>query len=178
MEDEIRAVPIRMSGVMRESIVDGPGIRYVLFVQGCPHRCEGCHNPQTHDPAGGYESTVGRLYDDIMIQKLIAGITLSGGEPFSQPEPLALLIRALHEKRPGLSVFAYSGYTLEELLAMGKERPAVRELLALCDRLVDGRFIERQKDLTLTFRGSKNQRILDVPASLREDTAVLDSQCE
>lgn len=165
MKDEL----LRVAGVIDESIVDGPGIRFVIFTQGCPHDCPGCHNPQTHDFSGGESVHLSRLYEDIMENPLVSGVTLSGGEPFCQPEQLAELAQEL--KRHGKHVMAYTGYTWEQL--RGKHDAAIERLLAQCDVLVDGRFIESQKDMALRFRGSKNQRLIDVQKSLREDHVVL-----
>ncbi len=160
---------IRIAGVIEESIVDGPGIRFVIFTQGCPHHCPGCHNPQTHDFAGGQEVAVSRLLADAQANPLVGGVTLSGGEPFCQPGPLAELAEAL--RRGGKHIMAYTGYTWEQLLQM--DDPDVRALLRQCDVLVDGPFLQEQRDLTLRFRGSRNQRLIDVPASLAQSRVVL-----
>lgn len=162
---------VRIAGVVRESIVDGPGIRFTVFTQGCPHNCEGCHNARTHDFAGGYDCDTKRLLSEVLKDPLLAGVTLSGGEPFCQPQPLAELAEAVHEH--GLSVMAYSGYTYEQLCAMEQETPAVGRLLDATDFLVDGRFELSQRDLTLQFRGSRNQRIIDVAASRRAGCVVI-----
>lgn len=159
---------LRIAGVIDESIVDGPGIRFVIFTQGCPHDCPGCHNPQTHDFASGHVVPISRLLSEIQANPLISGVTLSGGEPFCQPEPLAELVRVL--KQGGKHIMAYSGYTWEQLLRL--EDPAVGMLLRQCDVLVDGPFIEAQRDLTLRFRGSRNQRLINVQKSLREGRIV------
>ena len=151
---------LRVAGTIPESIVDGPGIRYVLFTQGCPHRCPGCHNPQTHDFSGGREMTVEALLADITARPYVKAVTFSGGEPFAQPEPLAELAAGL--KARGFHLMSYSGYIFEELLAL----PGARPLLEQLDLLVDGPFVEARKDIGLRFRGSANQRVLDVPASL------------
>ncbi|MCB6366210.1 anaerobic ribonucleoside-triphosphate reductase activating protein [Intestinibacillus massiliensis] len=158
---------LRVAGTIAESIVDGPGIRYVIFTQGCPHRCAGCQNPQTHDFDGGTVLKLDTLYADIMRNPMIGGVTFSGGEPFSQARPLAVLAEALHAKNK--HIMTYSGYTFEQILQLGEDENA---LLAQCDLLVDGPFIETQRDLTLRFRGSRNQRILDVPASLKTGAPV------
>jgi len=158
---------IRISGIAPESIVDGPGIRYTVFTQGCPHRCEGCHNPETHDPSGGYDITAGEILQNIRKNPLLDGVTLSGGEPFMQPKQLLPLVRKVKEE--GLSVIVYSGYTFEELM---RNADAVA-LLQYADILIDGRFILADRSLELLFRGSKNQRIIDVPKSLSEGKAVL-----
>lgn len=159
---------LRIAGVIDESIVDGPGIRFVIFTQGCPHNCPGCHNPQTHDFASGHVVPISQLLAEIQANPLISGVTLSGGEPFCQPEPLAELVRVL--KQGGKHIMAYSGYTWEQLLQL--EDPAVGMLLRQCDVLVDGPFVEAQRDLTLRFRGSRNQRLINVQKSLREGRIV------
>lgn len=158
-----------IAGVEEESTVDGPGFRYTIFTQGCPHACPGCHNPQTHPFTGGYETDTDELLSDILANPLLRGVTFSGGEPFCQPEPLAALGRQLHE-RSRLDVFTYTGYTIEELFQ--QENPAVRDLLEQTDYLIDGRYVQALRDLTLRFRGSSNQRILDVKKSLAADGAV------
>lgn len=159
------AAELRISGVEPESIVDGPGLRYVVFTQGCPHRCPGCHNPQTHDFAGGEPADIPAILAEIADDPLLQGVTFSGGEPFCQPEPLCGIAKAVKEM--GKDVVAYSGYTLEELEKMGEADPAVARLLDLCDILIDGPYLEERRDLTLRFRGSANQRIID----LREERA-------
>ncbi len=154
------ASDIRISGLVEESIVDGPGLRFVVFTQGCPHRCKGCHNPQTHDFDGGYMMNVDEILARFDEDPLLSGITFSGGEPFCQPGPLCELAEAV--KARGKNIFIYSGYTFEQLKEMAARQPEVERLLCLCDTLVDGPFIEEQKDLDLLFRGSSNQRILDL----------------
>lgn len=160
---------LTVSGIVEESAVDGPGLRYTVFTQGCPHACPGCHNPQTHPFEGGKLVDTDDLLRDILANPLLTGVTFSGGEPFCQPEPLAMLAKAVHEHTK-LSVITYSGYTWEELLRLAD--PAVRVLLEHTDILIDGRYIEQQRDLTLRFRGSKNQRVLDVKRSLTEGKPV------
>ena len=161
---------LQLAGVIRESIVDGPGIRFVVFAQGCPHRCPGCHNPATHDPAGGYAGDTETLLREFRKNPLLAGVTLSGGEPFLQAAPLAGLAREIHAL--GKSVVTYTGYTIERLLAGLEEHPGWEELLRQTDILIDGPFLEAQKSLNLRFRGSRNQRAIDPAASLREGRAV------
>lgn len=157
---------LRVAGVIPESIVDGPGIRYVLFVQGCPHHCPGCHNPQTHDFSGGQEQDTDALLTDICKRPYVKAVTLSGGEPFCQAGELAQLAAALKER--GFHLMCYTGFTLEQLL----ECPDARPLLETLDLLVDGPFVEAQRDISLRFRGSANQRVLDVPASLAQNAPV------
>lgn len=149
---------LMLCGIEPESIVDGPGFRYVIFTQGCPHHCKGCHNPQTHPFTGGFKADIGKIISEIKENPLLSGVTLSGGEPFCQAEalvPLAKEVKAMKK-----NVIAYSGYTLDQLEKMSGDTPAIGELLRLCDMLVDGKFIEEQRDLTLKFRGSRNQRII------------------
>lgn len=162
--------PVQVAGIVRESIVDGPGLRFVLFVQGCPHRCPGCHNPQTHDPAGGSPVPPERILEEFDKNPLVRGMTLSGGEPVDQAERLVPLCDEV--LRRGKDLVLFTGYTFEELLKLGQGRPAVLSLLSKCRLLIDGRFVEAQKDLSLTFAGSRNQRLLDPAASLRAGRAV------
>lgn len=152
------ASDLRISGIEPESIVDGPGLRYVIFTQGCPHGCPGCHNPQTHDFGGGRPADIPGMLREIGEDPLLQGVTFSGGEPFCQPEPLCGIAEAV--KGMGKDVVAYSGYTLEQLQEMGKTDRWVARLLELCDILIDGPYLEAQRDLTLLYRGSANQRVI------------------
>ena len=161
---------LRLAGVIRESIVDGPGWRLVVFVQGCPHHCEGCQNPQTHDYSGGYDSSVENILNAIKENKLLAGVTLSGGEPFTQAKPLTVLAREVHKM--GLNVMSYSGWTYEQLIDGANDKNGWSELLNEVDYLVDGKFEIEKKSLSAKFRGSTNQRIIDVKKSLESGKAV------
>ena len=161
--------PIRLAGVVRESIVDGPGIRFTVFVQGCPHHCEGCHNPETNDFSGGYEFAPEKILAEIKKNPLLDGVTFSGGEPLCQAK--ALLPLAQEIKKLGLNLFIYTGSIFEKLIE--EQDPDVMALLQEGDFLVDGPFVLAQRDLTLLFRGSQNQRILDLPQSLAQGKAVL-----
>ncbi len=152
------ALSIRVSGIVEESIVDGPGLRYVVFAQGCPHFCKGCHNPETHCGKGGYSLEVRAVLEQFKQNPLLSGITLSGGEPFMQPSSLLELAQAV--KQLGKSVVAYTGFTFEQLLKRSETNIHIRKLLGICDLLIDGPYIEQLKDLELQFRGSSNQRIL------------------
>jgi len=162
---------LRISGIIKESIVDGPGIRYVVFTQGCLHKCEGCHNPQTHDLEGGTFIDIDEIVADLKKNPLLDGVTYSGGEPFLQPDMLSEL--GLKIKALGLNVITYTGYTFEHLLELSKVKPDITSLLQITDILIDGRFELAQKDLLLKFRGSKNQRVIDVAKSLKESKVVL-----
>ena len=162
---------IKLAGIVPESYVDGPGIRFTVFVQGCPHHCKGCHNPETHDFNGGRLADVDKIFGKITKDPLIKGVTFSGGEPFCQPEPLNYLAGLL--KKKCYHVMSYSGYTFEELLKMSEENSDIKGLLEKLDILVDGRFELSQRSLDLKFKGSRNQRLIDVPKSLKEGRVVL-----
>jgi anaerobic ribonucleoside-triphosphate reductase activating protein len=162
---------LRISGIIKESIVDGPGIRYVVFTQGCLHKCEGCHNPQTHDLEGGYFIDIDDIITEVKKNPLLDGLTFSGGEPFLQPEALSTLGKAA--KALGLNIITYTGYTFDQLTELSKSKPDITSLLQVTDILIDGRFELSQKDLLLKFRGSKNQRPIDVPNTLKTGTVVL-----
>ena len=158
---------LELSGIVGDSIVDGPGIRTTVFAQGCPHHCEGCHNPETWEFGCGTKVPVEGILETVMANPLCKGVTFSGGEPFAQPEGFAKLAKLLKER--GYEVASYTGYTFEQLL---KGTKAQRELLESIDVLIDGPFLLRQRSLELCFRGSRNQRILDVPRSLAKGEAV------
>lgn len=147
---------IKIAGIEPESIVDGTGIRYAIFVQGCPHHCDGCHNPETWDAGQGRLAEIDDLVEQFLSNELLDGITLTGGEPFMQPDACLCLAQAA--KRNGLTVWCYSGFTYEEIKA--SKNYAEKELLKVIDVLVDGRFVLEKKSLDLEFRGSANQRIL------------------
>ncbi len=152
------ASELRVNGIVEESVVDGPGLRYVVFTQGCPHRCPGCHNPRTHDPSGGYLLDPSTIPEQVCANPLLAGITFSGGEPFLQPAALCVAAEAV--KRCGKTVMTYSGYTLEQLQDLAAVDAAAARLLRLTDILVDGPYVEALRDLDLPFRGSSNQRLI------------------
>lgn len=162
---------LRIAGIMRESIVDGPGIRFAVFCQGCPHDCPDCHNPETHDFNGGTEVTIDKILKAIDENPMLKGVTFSGGEPTCQPEGFASLAKAV--KARGLDITMFSGYTYEQLLKRAEEEPALAELLSMTDLLIDGPFIKAQKDLTLQFRGSRNQRLIDMNATREAGEIIL-----
>ena len=149
---------IRLAGLVPESIVDGPGYRFAVFVQGCPHACPGCHNPETHDFAGGYEADTEEIIARLGKNPLVRGVTLTGGEPMMQAEALCEIAKAAKEK--GLSVWCYTGFTLEALYARQDE--ARMRLLEFVDVLADGPYIARERSLELLYRGSANQRLIDM----------------
>ena len=162
---------IRIFGVVEESIVDGPGIRYSVFVQGCSHGCPGCHNPESHSPKGGELRSIESVLGGIRSNKLIAGVTLSGGEPFEQPHACAVLAQQL--KADGYNIWTFTGYLYEDLLKMSQAHPDIACLLDNIDVLVDGPFVEELKSLELDWRGSSNQRVIDL-AKTRDVGAIVE----
>ena len=165
---------IRIAGTVDDSIVDGEGLRYTIFVQGCPRRCPGCHNPETQCFEVGRLADTAELLAEIAANPLLTGVTFSGGEPFMQPAPLVEIARACHSR--GLSIWSYTGFTLQELHA--RHDTAVEALLSEVDVLVDGDYREAERDLTLMFRGSRNQRVIDMKASRKQKRLVLLYQVE
>lgn len=201
----------RVFGLVSDSIVDGPGLRYGVFVQGCSHGCPGCHNPESHDPAGGQEASVETIVGELAANKLISGVTLSGGEPFEQATVCAEIGERAHDL--GLNVWTYTGYRYEDLEALARGYRAVgnagdacgarsacgagdaceadanegsdeqrfplldalgvARLLDVTDVLVDGPFVESLKSLGLQWRGSSNQRVIDMAATRDQGTVVL-----
>ena len=158
---------VNLAGIQTDSIVDGPGIRTTYFCQGCPHHCEGCHNPETWPFEGGTPMEAEAMAMAAISNPLCKGVTFSGGEPFAQAEGFTELAKLLKAK--GYEIASYSGYTFEQLL---NGTPAQKELLKHLDVLIDGPFLQEQKTLEAPFRGSANQRILDVPKSLQAGKAV------
>ena len=159
---------IRIAGTVSESIVDGPGIRYTIFTQGCPHHCEGCHNPETHDFNGGRLADTDKIYAHIVANPLLKGVTFSGGEPFCQPAPLYELARKIK-----LDIMSYTGFTFEQLVEKSKTDEDVKNLLSVVDILVDGKFVLSERSLELRFKGSKNQRIIDCRKSIESGSVVI-----
>ena len=157
---------LRVAGILNESIVDGPGIRAVVFFQGCPRHCEGCHNPSTLSFEGGTEYTPEDLAQDVIkrLTPLHRGITLSGGDPLAQADGVLEFLQAIKKLKPGLNVWCYTGYVYNDV----KNLPVLKEI----NVLVDGPFILAQRDLDFPYRGSRNQRLIDVPASLEKGEAV------
>lgn len=160
---------IRLSGIVSESIVDGPGIRYTVFTQGCPHNCVGCHNPNTHSFDGGFISNTDILLDEFKKNPMLSGMTLSGGEPFCQPKPLVELAKKVHQL--GKNVITYTGYIYENLIKMNN--CDINNLLLETDVLIDGKFENELRNLELKFRGSENQRIIDLNKTRDQGRIVL-----
>ena len=160
---------LRLAGIIRESITDGPGIRFTVFAQGCPHSCHQCHNPQTWDFAGGTDVDVSKVAEMIAENPMIKGVTFSGGEPFCQAA--GFLELAVILKKRGMNIVIYTGYTYEELMASDD-----KDILTLLEKawlVIDGPFDNDKKDLSLRFRGSSNQRIIDSEASVKAGKIVL-----
>lgn len=163
---------LNLAGIMGESIVDGPGIRFAIFCQGCPHHCKGCHNPETHPFEGGTPVRIDRILQQIDKDPILRGVTFSGGEPMCQALAFAELARGVKER--GLDIVVFTGYRYEELVSFcaGQAKnddklklldpAAVSELMELTDILIDGPFILEERDLSLSFRGSRNQRVIDL----------------
>jgi len=165
---------VQIAGVAQESVTDGPGVRSVIFFQGCPHACPGCHNPQTWDPAGGREYDCETLLKTLVLTPLLSGVTLSGGEPFLQAEAAARIAKFV--KSGGISslrmnVWVYTGFVWEQLLR-DADKPGYRSLISLADAIVDGPYRKDLRDLSLPYRGSSNQRILLPGLSLEQGRAV------
>lgn len=163
---------IRLASELQiDSVVDGTGIRTVIWTQGCGHHCPGCHNPNTHDFDGGFEKDVEELIEEIHELEAQTGITFSGGDPFYQPEACAIIAKSAHKCQ--LDVWCYTGFTFEELMAMSKKNTIILDFLRQIDILVDGRFIMEKHSYNLKFRGSSNQRIIDVKASLQNNRVII-----
>ena len=154
---------IKIEGVVKESTVDGPGFRYTVFTQGCPHNCYGCHNPGTHDFNGGKYVKISKLAEDINKNPLLKGVTISGGEPFMQAKKVVKLLSMIDKR---LTVMVYSGFKYEELLKYATNENGYIDLLKMTDVLMDGKFIMDLKDENLDFRGSSNQRAIEAKNSL------------
>jgi anaerobic ribonucleoside-triphosphate reductase activating protein len=151
---------VKISGIVKESIVDGPGVRYVIFAQGCMHDCAGCHNPQTHDINGGYTMKADEIVHNIISCKYIDGVTFSGGDPFFQAKEFEYIAKRLKEKN--IHIVAYTGFSYEQLI----DNKDMKDLLEKVDILIDGPFLKDRKTLKLPFRGSENQRMIEVKKSL------------
>ena len=163
---------VRLSGLIPNSLVNGLGIRRVLFAQGCKHYCKGCFNPETCDFKGGEEKDCDELINDIINDPIIRGVTFSGGDPFYQADKFAYISKRVKTERPKLNIWCYTGFTFEELLEKSKTDIDIYDLLYSIDVLVDGMFDETKKDEGLKFRGSSNQRIINVSESLRRNEII------
>ncbi len=163
-------VRLAMPDIQEDSIVDGEGIRSVIWFQGCPHHCKECHNPETWDFAGGVEVAIDDIKKQIDELEFQAGVTFSGGDPMSQVEGLVELAKYVKEK--GMNVWVYTGYLYEDLVKMGEKNPSYDEVFNYIDVLVDGPFMIDLKSFDVAFRGSSNQRLIDIPKT-REKGKVI-----
>ena len=157
---------IRLFGIANDSIVDVPGLRYPIFTQGCYHKCPGCHNPKSHDMNGGYLKDINEIIAEIDENQLLDGITLSGGEPMLQIEPLIEICKAV--KYRGLNIVIYSGFIFEQIIKDSR----MKSLLEVCDMLIDGKFEQNKKSLSLLYRGSTNQRLINIQKSLKYEKVI------
>ena len=162
---------IRLSGIAYESLVNGSGMRRVFFAQGCKHNCKGCFNSDTHDFAGGEERELDELIKDTLDNPILRGVTFSGGDPWEQADKFAYMAKAFKEN--GLNVWSYTGYTYEYIMENKDKRVGWNDLLSNIDVLVDGRFDKDKQQDGLKFRGSTNQRLIDVKESLRLNEIII-----
>lgn len=162
---------IRLSGIAYESLVNGPGLRRVFFSQGCKHDCIGCFNPDTHNFNGGELRNMDELIEDVAINPMIKGITFSGGDPLEQADKFAYMAKKFKDLK--LNIWCYTGYKFEDILRKFDEKKELKELLENIDVLVDGKFEIGNKKDGLKFRGSSNQRIIDVKKSLESGEVIL-----
>lgn len=162
---------IRLSGISYESLVNGPGMRRVFFAQGCKHNCKGCFNPDTHDFNGGEEKDIDDLIKDTLHNPILRGVTFSGGDPWEQADKFAYMAKVFKDN--GLDIWSYTGYTYEYILENKDKRLGWNELLNNIDVLVDGKFEEEKKQDGLKYKGSVNQRIIDVKESLRLNKIII-----
>ncbi len=161
---------IKISGIVKESTVDGPGFRYVVFTQGCPHKCKGCHNEHTHDIEDGYYINTLEIVEEIKKNPLLRGVTISGGEPFLQAKKIAKLISKIDRNKH--DVIVYTGFEFEKLFELANEKNGFLELINQADIVMDGKFIMELKSNDVLFRGSSNQRAIDVKKTLLENMII------
>lgn len=177
MQQNNKSDYIRLAADLQsDSIVDGPGLRTVIWTQGCAHHCKGCQNPQTWDFNGGGLVSVDDVLEAIDELEYQTGITFSGGDPMYQVEACDRI--AAYCKDKGYNIWVYTGFTYEEVLKLSEKNPTYMDFLKKIDVLVDGRFILEQRDLNLLFRGSKNQRLIDMPKTLESGKVVLLNEYE
>jgi len=164
---------MKLSGITPESLVDGPGLRYVIFTQGCHHQCPHCQNPETWETNAGKEFTVRQIIRMMKRQKkTIRGVTFSGGEPFLQAVELAETAAAAHKM--GWDVVTYTGFTYEELIQLINDgNTGAEALLSETDILIDGKYIHKLRTIELPFRGSSNQRVIDAAKTRKTGRIVL-----
>ena len=161
---------VRLAGIAYESLVNGPGMRRVFFAQGCKHKCEGCFNPETHSFDGGEIMDMDKLIKDVLDNPMLKGVTFSGGDPIEQAHSFAYMAKAF--KKANLNIWCYTGYTFEEILDRMEENKELKELINNIDVLVDGKFQLNNKKEGLKFRGSTNQRLINIKESLDKNKII------
>lgn len=166
---------IRLSGIAYESLVNGPGIRRVFFAQGCKHNCKGCFNPETHNSQGGELVDMDKLIDDVKNNPILSGVTFSGGDPWEQADKFSYMAKEIRlgVSKTNFNIWCFTGYTYEFILENKNKRLGWNELLQSIDVLVDGKFEEENSHTPLKYRGSSNQRIIDIKKSLSKDDIVI-----
>ena len=162
---------IRLAGIAQNSLVNGPGLRKVFFSQGCTHRCKNCFNPSTWSFEGGKLIEIDDLVAQVKDEYFLDGVTFSGGDPFEQADKFVILAKKLKENK--INIWCYTGYTWSQLLERAKVDKNTKDLMTLCDVVVDGPFVEELHRDDLIFRGSSNQQIIDTKASLEQNKIVL-----
>ena len=163
---------VRLAGIIEDSVVDGPGIRFVIFVQGYPHYCAECHNEAAQDFNGGFDADIDGITEKI-IESQSEKLTFSGGEPFSQARALAEIARLVKAQNPNIEIITYTGYLYEELLEKARTDSDVKELLTVTNYLVDGKYEQDKKTMDCFYRGSSNQRIFDITCYPNSEKARL-----
>lgn len=162
---------IRLAGIAENSLVNGKGLRKVFFSQGCSHHCEGCFNQHTWEFAGGRMFDMDELVQKVKDEPFLDGVTFSGGDPFQQADKFAYLAKKLHEAN--INIWAYTGYTFEELMKLAQTNPHIKQMINNVDVIVDGRFMKDKMSENLKYCGSSNQRVIDVKLSLNENKIIL-----
>ena len=162
---------IRLAGIAENSLVNGKGLRKVFFSQGCSHHCEGCFNQHTWEFAGGGMFDMDELVQKVKDEPFLDGVTFSGGDPFQQADKFAYLAKKLHEAN--INIWAYTGYTFEELMKLAQTNPHIKQMINNVDVIVDGRFMKDKMSENLKYCGSSNQRVIDVKSSLNENKIIL-----
>ena len=162
---------IRLAGIAENSLVNGKGLRKVFFSQGCSHHCEGCFNQHTWEFAGGRMFDMDELVQKVKDEPFLDGVTFSGGDPFQQADKFAYLAKKLHEAN--INIWAYTGYTFEELMKLAQTNPYIKQMINNVDVIVDGRFMKDKMSENLKYCGSSNQRVIDVKSSLNKNKIIL-----
>lgn len=165
---------IRLAGIVANSNANGLGLRDVFFSQGCSHGCPDCFNKHTWSFTGGKMCDCDELIKQTIDRSYLAGVTFSGGDPFDQPEPFAYIAKALHAAN--INIWCFTGYTWEQLIELSKNNVHIKTLLENIDTLIDGPFIKDKMSEEIEFRGSSNQRIIDVQESLKQQQVVVDKR--